>query len=483
MRRSLLPLCVLAASLCSCFRNPATGKLQLDLVSESQEVGLGKQGAQDVERSVGLYHDPKLEPFVAALGQRLARVTPRPQLPWQFHIVDDPAINAFALPGGPVYITRGLLGTVNSEAELASVVGHECGHIAARHSANMISKQQLAQVGLGVGAILSPTVRALGQAAGAGLQLLFLKFSRDDEDQADQLGFGYAADVGYDSRAMIDLFRTLERVGAQSGAAGKVPEWAQTHPIPEHRLETTQKRIAETKRDFGKTAVNRDAYLALIDGLAYGADPRQGYFRGETFFHPGLKFRLEMPQGWKTVNQPEAVLALAPGKDALFQLEPGGAVAPAEVARQFFSQQGVKQGPAVAGSIHGLSSVAAYFEAQTQQGVVEGLVTFLGYAGQTYVLLGYTAQGALSKYEATFRQTMASFAELTDKAALEVQPARLKIVAVERETTIEELGRKYPSQLKPAELALINGLDPAGSLREGQRAKVVVGGLGPAGAP
>lgn len=481
MRRASPPLVLLALAAASggCFRNPATGKLQLDLVSESQEVDLGKQGAQDVERSVGLYHHPKLEPFIASLGQRLSKATPRPGLPWQFHIVDDPAVNAFALPGGPVYVTRGLLAAVNSEAELASVMGHECGHIAARHSANLLSKQQLAQVGLGVGAILSPAVRALGQAAGAGLQLLFLKFSRDDENQADQLGFGYAADVGYDSRTMIDLFRTLERVTAQAGAAGKVPEWEQTHPIPEHRLETTQKRIAESKRPFDKTVVNREAYLSLIDGLAYGLDPRQGYFRGATFLHPGLKFRLDMPAGWKTANQPEAVLALAPEQDALFQLEPGGPAAPQEVAGKFFAQQGVKQGQAVAERIHGLSALSSYFQAETQQGVVDGLVTFIGYAGQTYVMLGYTGQGGLQKREGAFRQAMASFAELTDRAALDVQPARLQIVTADRDMTVDELGRKYPSQAKTGELALINGLDPSGSVRAGQRVKVVVGGSAP----
>src|SRR5207253_10705317 len=160
----------------------------------------------------------------------------------------------FALPGGPVYVTRGILGTLMTEAELAGVMGHECGHIDARHSANQMSKAELAQVGLGLGSVLSPELAQLSQIAGAGLQVLFLKFSRDDESQADKLGFAYMANVGYDAREMLDVFKTLDRVSKLAGG-GKLPEWLETHPDPGNRLTATQDRLEERKHDFAGAEV------------------------------------------------------------------------------------------------------------------------------------------------------------------------------------------------------------------------------------
>src|SRR5207248_7500944 len=170
MRIHFLPVAALA--LCSCFRNPATGKMQLDLLSESQEVELGKQAKQEAEQAYGIYKEkPELNQYIADIGKQLSQESGRPNLPWSYEIVDDASVNAFALPGGPIFITRGILGHLNTEAELAAVLGHETGHVAARHSANQMSKAQVAQLGLGIGSILSPTVASAAQVAGAGLQL------------------------------------------------------------------------------------------------------------------------------------------------------------------------------------------------------------------------------------------------------------------------------------------------------------------------
>src|SRR6266508_6618415 len=183
----LAPLAVLAG----CARNPVTGKRQLALISTDQEIALGKEAAQQVTESVGRYPDEKVQAYVAEIGKRMVAKSERPGLPWSFTVLDDPAVNAFALPGGPVFVTRGLLTNMTSEAELASVVGHETGHITARHSVEDLSKAQLAQVGLGIGSIVSEDIRQVAQVAGAGVQLLFLRFSRDHERQADELGFKY----------------------------------------------------------------------------------------------------------------------------------------------------------------------------------------------------------------------------------------------------------------------------------------------------
>src|SRR5215212_8768796 len=210
--RSLLLGTGLAAGLLSCARNPVTGKSELALVSESQEIQMGKQAAQDVAQTIGLYNDPKVEAYVAGIGKRIAAASERPNLPWEFHVVNDASVNAFALPGGFIYVTRGLLGYVTNEAELATVVGHEIGHVTNRHSVQQISKAQVAQLGLGLGSILSPQVAQVAGVASQGLQLLFLKYSRDYENQADMAGFRYALNQNWDVREMSDMFETLDRV-------------------------------------------------------------------------------------------------------------------------------------------------------------------------------------------------------------------------------------------------------------------------------
>ena len=472
----ILCAAVACAAFAACVRNPATGNLQLNLVSESQEIDMGKQAAQDVEQSIGLYKDAKLTAYVSKMGQSLAQHTNRKNLPWQFHVVEDAAVNAFALPGGPVYVTRGILGTLMTEAQLAGVMGHECGHIAARHSANQISKAELATVGLGIGSVLSPQIASLSQIAGAGLQVLFLKFSRDDENQADKLGFAYMANDGYDPRQMVDVFKTLERVSKLAGG-GKLPEWLQTHPDPGNREKAAEERLKDLKMDFSKAKVNRDEYLGVIDGLVYGEDPRQGYFQGSRFLHPDLKFQLTFPEGWKTQNTPQAVAGMSPKQDAIVQLATAGKMSPEEAAQKFFSQKGLQRGQAAQITVNGQRAIASYFAAQTQEGQIAGLIAFVGYNGSTYALLGYTGAQTLQQYDPAFKAFIGSFAPLTDPGALSVQPAKIQVVRVDSEMTVEQFNQLFPSNLKLEELALINGFDDKnGRLQAGQKYKRVVGG-------
>src|SRR4051812_43107436 len=468
---------VASAILLGCVRNPATGKLQLDLLSESQEVEMGKQAAQEVQQTMGTVKDPKLEAYVTRLGQSLAKQTTRPNLPWQFHVVEDASVNAFALPGGPVFVTRGILATLNSEAELAGVMGHECGHVAARHSATQMSKAQIAQIGLGLGSVLSPTVASVGQVAGAGLQVMFLKFSRDDESQADKLGLAYMANDGYDARSMLEVFKTLDRVSKLAGG-GKLPQWLETHPDPENRLGATQQRLKEIKHDFAGAKVNREEYLRAIDGIVYGEDPRQGFFKGQLFLHPELKFQVQFPEGWKTQNTPEAVAAISAKQDAIIQLQPAGqGTSPEQAAQKFFSQQGIQRGQAAQTSVHGLPAVAAYFAAQSDKGQIGGLVTFLSYNNTTYAILGYTAAAAIQQHDAEFKSVANSFGPLTDPAPANVQPAKIQLVKLDQPMTVAQFHQQYPSNLKVEEVALINGLDaPNSPMQPGQTYKRVVGG-------
>jgi predicted Zn-dependent protease len=457
-----------------CVRNPVTGKRQLTLISEKQELAMGAQAAKDVEAQMGLVDDARLNAYVSNVGMRLAKDSQRPHLPWSFKVVDDPAPNAFALPGGYIYVTRGMLALMNSEAELAMVLGHEVGHVTAKHSVSQITKAQLAQAGLGLGMVLVPSLQGVGSLAGAGLQLLFLRFSRDAERQADDLGFGYSLRHGYDARDAANVFRALSLASEQSGQ-GRVPQWLATHPNPENRVETLEAKAAKTRVDWAKLKRNEDEFLAHIDGMVYGEDPRQGFFKGNAFMHPNLKFQAQFPQGWKTQNSPAAVAAVSPSQDAVVFLAAAGRTAPEQALRQFLSQPGIAVGDAARTSVQGLPAASAVFQAQTEQGVVQGLVTFLSYGGSTFQWVGYTTPQRFGAMAPAFESTMGSFSTLTDPAALAVQPARLDVQKLPRSMTMTQLSQDGAGA-EPKTLALINGVSVTEALPRGREVKKIVPG-------
>ncbi|NOT08897.1 MAG: M48 family metalloprotease [Gemmatimonadales bacterium] len=459
--------------LAACATNPVTGRSELALVSESQEIAMGKQGAADVAQSIGLYADGRVQSYVSGLGLSLAARTERPNLPWAYQVVDDPTVNAFALPGGFIFVTRGLLTHMTSEAELATVLGHESGHVAARHSVQQISRSQLAQFGLGIGSVLSSGIRKYSEVAGAGLGLLFLKFSRDDETQADQLGFRYALTDGYDVREMAGVFQMLDQQAALSGA-GRLPEWQATHPNPGNRIKATNERVAAAGVDLSTKKIGREEFLKLIDGMIYGENPRLGFFQGPFFRHPELKFQFRFPDGWKTQNGSSAVIAGSPAQDALIELRVAAGTA-AQASQKFFAQQGLAAGTVSPGTIHGFSTLAGEFSAQTEQGAIRGIATFIDYSGTTYQVTGYTTGDKFGSYSALLRQSAATFDRLTDPAALAVQPMRLRIERAPRAMSLGQFNVQFPSRISLDQVALINGIGTTGQLRSGQMVKRVVG--------
>jgi predicted Zn-dependent protease len=465
---------VLMIAVLGCATNPVTGKRELALVSESQEIAMGKQGAADVAASIGLVPDASLQAYVNAIGQTLAARTERPKLAWEFHVVDDASVNAFALPGGFIFVTRGLLTHITNEAELASVLGHESGHVAARHSVQQMSRQELASFGLGLGSVLSPAIARYSQVAGAGLGLLFLKYSRDDETQADQLGFRYALADGYDTRQMTNLFVMLQR-DEQLAGGGRLPEWQATHPDPGNRIKDVQTLVASSTRDFGSTKIGEDQFLGHLEGMVYGENPRAGYFEGSLFIHPDLQFVLRFPDGWTTRNASDAVTAISAAQDALIEFR-GAQGTPDEAAKGFFSQAGLRAGPLALSTIHGNRAVTGEFTAQTTAGdSVRGLATFIAYGTGTWEIMAYTPNVKYASYQALFYQVIGSFDRLTDPVALAVQPMRLRIDAAPRAMTLTEFNAQRPSSISLAELAMINGVAENASLRSGQAIKRVMG--------
>jgi predicted Zn-dependent protease len=475
----LVPTLLIGTGVGSCARNPVTGKNELSLVSESQEIQMGQEASKEVAQSMGLYKDAAVQAYVADLGKRMAAQSERPKLPWEFHVVEDASVNAFALPGGFIYVTRGLMTSINDEAELATVVGHEIGHVTNRHSVQQISKAQLAQLGLGIGSILSSDIARFGQLASAGLSILFLKYSRDAENQADQAGFRYALNQNYDVREMTKVFETLDRI-SQTGGGGKLPEWLATHPNPGNRIEHIEKMLDTLKVDPSKGKTNREEYLRRVQGMTYGDDPRLGYFEGSHFYHPQMRFQLAFPEGWKTQNLPQAVVGVSPNQDAIVQLGLAGNASPTQAVRQFLSQEGVQGGQASTSSINGYPAAVSEFQAQTQQGVIQGLVSFISFGGTTFGIMGYTPAGKLGTYGSEFERTIRSFSELRDPSKLNVQPAKVEVIKVPRDMTLEQFNAQYPSSIPIEQLAIINEVEgPSTLLPGGRLIKRVVGGLRP----
>ncbi len=456
-----------------CAMNPATGQKEFNLVSESQEVALGIQAAQQVAVQMGTYQDTVWQPYVSTLGLQLAAKSERPQLPWQFTVVDDPQVNAFALPGGFIYITRGILANMNSEAELAGVLGHEIGHVTARHSATQMSRAQLAQLGLGLGAVLRPDLDQYIGAVGVGLQLLFLKYTRDDESQADMLGFRYSVRSGYDPHAMLDLFTMLQGVQLASGQE-RLPAWAVTHPYPENRLAQTQRMLDSAKVDYTALVWDREQYVRRLDGMVYGDDPRQGYFDGQAFYHPDLQFQVLFPAGWRTNNGFSAVTGLAEQQDGLVQLELGSAEPIESQLQTFLAQDSVTAGATSRAAINGLPAVSAPFNAHIGAGAVSGYVAFITHGGRNYRLMAIAKDAQATAYKTAMRNWIRSFRPLTDASRLNVQPARLKIVKLGTPMTVAAFNTKYPSTVSVEQVALLNGVAVDGSFPAGTLVKQVV---------
>jgi predicted Zn-dependent protease len=471
-----LPLLLLCL-ICGCAMNPVTGQSELMLLSEQDELQLGRQTEQSVIKEYGVYDNPVLQSYVQGVARPLAGVSHRPALPWQFKVMDSPVVNAFAAPGGYVFITRGLLAAVNDEAELASVLAHEIGHVTARHSARNYSQSLLANLGVQLGTALAGSYgNVLGPLLEAGTGLLFLKYSRDDERQADALGVEYATKAGYDSNRMADFFITLQRQETLPGERGSgLPEWFSTHPSPVDREAAVRSQTAQwrSRLPVQTFRVNRDTYLDKVDGLLYGDDPRQGFREGEWFFLPRYQVQFRIPAQWTFEREGSQAQMVHPQKTGviLFDIQEGSID---QVARAFVASLQARVEQSRERTVNGLQ--ARELLATISDGRQRMRVTscFFQKGGEVFIFHGLSGEQEFPRLAATLAQPANSFAPLTDQTKLNRQPRRITVKKVGQPGTLEGVLQSY--KIDPKDwpvIAWLNEMQPGNRVAAGQRIKLI----------
>ena len=420
--------------------NPATGENEFSLLSRAEEIELGREADAQILAQFGEYNDPQLQAWVNDMGQRIAAVSDDPELEYTFRILDSEVINAFALPGGFVYVTRGLLAYLENDAQLAMVLGHEIGHITARHSAKQYTNQVLAGVGLGLGSVLFEDIRPFLGAVETGMQLLFLSYSRDNETQSDTLGVKYATLAGYEAAEGADFFLTLQRLQQQQGTA--IPTWASTHPNPANREENIISKAAEWKAarpDISLGGINPEVYIPRLENLVFGQNPRNGFVQNNTFYHPDLAFQFPVPSGWAVANYAAQVQMISGDENAIAVMSTASGSSPATAASEFQSGNGVTTLERNNQTINGFSAVRLRTNVQVEGGTLGVLSYFIQKDNLVYIFHGYSDQTRFGNYLSTFEGIFRGFSNLTNSSVLSVQPYRLDAFTAPRTDVFSSL--------------------------------------------
>jgi len=483
-------LAVGSAFVSGCTVNPATGRSSFTgLMSADQEIQTGKEAhPQILEEFGGDYGTAALRSYVNDIGQRLANSArasgdvPDPRIRFTFTVLNSPIVNAFALPGGYVYISRGLLALAGNEAELAGVLGHEIGHITARHTAERYSQSMATQL-LAVGAGIltgSGEIAQLGMAIGSSV---LAGWSRDQELEADTLGVRYIARTGYEPRGMASFLTKLRDDSIlQAKIAGQPPGTVdQTHAMSTHPRTIDRVELAlpeANKYAVPNPRVNQDGYLRQVDGIIFGDDPKQGVVRGRDFLHPDLRFAFRVPDGFQIVNGQNAVQAVhRNGAAILFQ---GGKKPAGQNIRQTMVGALGNNGPRLSNvesiEVNGLPAATGTSRVNVNQGPRDlRMVAIQTAADQAYLFLFLSPPNLTGQLNVPFRETTYSFRRLSASEAAGIRPLTLRTITVRSGDTVQGLAARLPfSDYKVERFATLNGLQPNEGLRSGELVKTVV---------
>jgi predicted Zn-dependent protease len=470
----------LLALLAACATNPVTGRRELSFMSEAQEISIANESDPQIKEEMGVYNDPELQKYVSEIGWKMAKISERPGLPWRFTVVDVPAVNAFAVPGGAIYITRGIMPFLDNEAELAGVLGHEIGHVTARHSAQQYTRQITGQVGLLALGIFVPAARPFGDLTAQALGVLFLRYGRDDELQADGLGAKYESSLGWDPAGVPAFLSTLGRLDEASGNRRGIPNWLATHPDPLSRVDEIQPVVQQLKTAGTSYATNRNPFLQRVDGMVYGDNPDQGIARGSAFLHPVLRFRVDFPEGWEIANSPRQVVAKAPGAEVYMILElvekPAGRTIQ-DIAVGHMRQAGFRAVQGERTRINGLDAFIGAYQGQIQElGEVGSRAAHIAHDGNVYMLAGLTGVDAFQQADRAFTGAIRSFRTMSAAEAEDIRPSRVDFYVVRSGDTWQSIAERSGGVVKPATLAVMNNMAPGTPPPAGSRIKIVVSG-------
>lgn len=462
-----------------CATNPVTGKREFVLMSEQQEIEIGRQMDPKIQKEYGgLYPNNALQEYVNQIGQKLAVVSDRPDLHYRFKVVNNSMINAFALPGGYVYVTRGLLTYINSEAELAGVIGHEIGHITARHAVRQYTKAQTYQFGILAASIVYPEISKLGQFADFLALAAIQGYGRKNELQSDRLGIKYSSSVGYDPYCVSSFMKTLNNIEEATGKKGYHGLFS-SHPETEERIVKSEEEAKNVALPpSGHFNQLREEYLSKIDGITFGDDPRQGVVVKSVFRHPDLRIELALPQGWTINNGKDVLAAKHPNKEYFIQMTMvvlDKKLSEANFAKKVQESYRLKKLSGSPQTINGLSAYVGIYEGMEKtMGEIKVRIGSILVEDKGYIVMGLSSPSSFKEAMPFFTSTINSFKRLSFKEASMIKPHKIKIYTAKKGDTWESIARKHGQTSDQAKtLALINAFEPSHFPKPGTRIKVI----------
>ncbi|MGI4864922.1 MAG: M48 family metalloprotease [Janthinobacterium lividum] len=446
----------------------------------STTVAAPLQGAKpdpEVIAQFGLFENPALQQYIAKQGKQMTAISDRPG-DYGFTIVDSPIINAFATPDGHVYFTRGIMAYFNNEAQFTGVLGHELGHITARHGQKQQTRSTITSILLGAASMASTRIASIAQPLSSVVGIGLLKYGRDAENEADGLGVKYSTKIGYDASQMADFFLTLERTEKASGG-GSTPGFLSTHPNSADRYQRVKGLAAQAKQTTGNRTltINRDGYLRSIDGLPYGEDPRQGFVESSVFYLPEQKLRLPVPSGWKTQNSAEQFQMAEPNGKAVVALISAGSGTLDAAAQALTKQLSLTSPSSQQTTLNSFPTMVVEGDqaASSSQSTPAHVRAYLIQDGKSvYALVGLAPTASFATYAPQFADVAQGFQRLTEASKLNRQPEHIRIKTATGTTT---LSAAFAANGVPAsryeEVAILNGMQTTDRLSKGMLYKVV----------
>ena len=480
-RRSISLLTIILSAMAmiwGCAVNPVTQKREIMIYSDAAEVEMGKKAHAEVIRQYGKYDDPNLQRYTNGIGQGLAEVSHRPNIQYHYMVVDKPFINAFALPGGYVYITRGLLAHLNSEAELAGVLGHETGHITARHGVKRLQKAMASQFIL-AGVAIATESEGLVQGSSIFLTAALQTYSRKDEHQSDELGGLYAFKAGYDPRKSMGFLKTLKKMDKTNPSAVEVI--FRTHPLTEDRIERVEVQSLEFSREGRGTdfKIRSNGYISLLDGLVFGPGEKDGVIQENVYRNRFYRFSISAPSGWK-IQRGDAAGSLMmkhPKRDyycqtLVFELE--AEKTSGQFAQSFEAKSGLKRVSGSPRKIGGQDAFVAFYYSRSSKGVPLAIeIAYVVRGKKGFVLVGFTQAPHFDQAKPSIRKVMSSFRFLTKAEAERIPIYRLKVYTVGEGDTFRSISKRfYGTPDKAGEIMEFNGMADESSLRPGKKLKI-----------